>query len=286
MPGTGRWSTTKSTARSELDDTLGVYLINEGSGLALGLGFARKLGARPFDARDADRLQLYIPHLRCATRVMTERIAATSTAASLVDALHELDLALVVADPEARVLFANRSAETLLRDGRDVMTIDGKLSVHDRGSHQALRRAISTLAAQAGRALHLSVAIPRRTGDFGLQATVCAVAGSLAHGAAVFGGARTAIFINDPLKSYETPAEQMQRLYGLTTAEADVARRYAEVSDLRAIAEASGRSYETVRGHLKQVMGKVGVGRQADLVRVLAATAPPLRSEARQTASL
>ena len=86
------------------------------------------------------------------------------------------------------------------------------------------------------------------------------------------------VFLNDPLKSYELRAEQLQRLFGLTMAEADVARRYVENSDLRAIASEAGRSYETVRGHLKQVMQKLEVNRQADLVRILAASAPPLRA--------
>ena len=67
-----------------LDDTLGAYLINQTSRLALGLGFARELGSERFDESDAERLQPYVPHLRCATRVMTQRIAEASTAASLI----------------------------------------------------------------------------------------------------------------------------------------------------------------------------------------------------------
>ena len=258
-----------------LDDTLGVYLVNETSRLALGLGFAREIGATRFDEQDAERLQLYIPHLRCATRVMTERIAETATASSLVGVLDQIDLAIVITDPLAEIRFANRAANRLLRAASGVRRAGRKLAALEPETNRRLREAIFVHATHPERTERSNVTVPRE--GIGLQVTICAPAAGLNDGGEVFGGPRAAIFLNDPLKSYESRTEQLQRLFGLTLAEAEIARRYAETSDLRTIAAEAGRSYETVRSHLKQVMQKVEVNRQADLVRVLVASAPPLR---------
>jgi DNA-binding CsgD family transcriptional regulator len=65
-------------------------------------------------------------------------------------------------------------------------------------------------------------------------------------------------------------AEVLQGLFDLTPAEARVARGIGEGRTIEAIAEGFGLSRETVRSQLKAVLGKMGLGRQADLVGMLA----------------
>jgi DNA-binding CsgD family transcriptional regulator len=65
-------------------------------------------------------------------------------------------------------------------------------------------------------------------------------------------------------------AEVLQGLFDLTPAEARVARGIGEGRTIETIAEAFGLSRETVRSQLKAVLGKMGLGRQADLVGMLA----------------
>ena len=66
------------------------------------------------------------------------------------------------------------------------------------------------------------------------------------------------------------PAELLQGLFDLTPAEARVARGIGEGSTVEDIAESFGLSRETVRSQLKAVLGKTGLGRQADLAALLA----------------
>ena len=66
-------------------------------------------------------------------------------------------------------------------------------------------------------------------------------------------------------------AELLQGLFDLTPAEARVAREIGEGRTVDSIAEMFGLSRETVRSQLKAVLGKMGVGRQADLVAMLVA---------------
>ena len=56
-------------------------------------------------------------------------------------------------------------------------------------------------------------------------------------------------------------------VYGLTPAEARLASLVVDGHDPASAARALGVSANTVKYHLKTVFDKVGVGRQADLVR-------------------
>lgn len=86
----------------------------------------------------------------------------------------------------------------------------------------------------------------------------------------VFAGA-TALLVITPLTQPAAPAaEVLQGLFDLTPSEARVARGIGEGSTVDAIARAFGLSRETVRSQLKAVLGKAGLGRQADLVAILA----------------
>jgi DNA-binding CsgD family transcriptional regulator len=62
----------------------------------------------------------------------------------------------------------------------------------------------------------------------------------------------------------------LQGLFDLTPAEARVARGVGLAQPLDALASAQGVTYETVRSHLKQVLAKPGLSRQAELVSLLA----------------
>lgn len=70
-------------------------------------------------------------------------------------------------------------------------------------------------------------------------------------------------------------AELLQGLFDLTPAEARVAREIGEGRTVDTIAATFGLSRETVRSQLKAVLGKTGVGRQADLMAMLAAVEIP-----------
>ncbi len=65
----------------------------------------------------------------------------------------------------------------------------------------------------------------------------------------------------------------LARDYGLTPAECSVAAQLAEGLTVREIAACTGRSENTVRWHVRNLHSKLGVHRQADVVRlVLSAT--------------
>jgi DNA-binding CsgD family transcriptional regulator len=89
----------------------------------------------------------------------------------------------------------------------------------------------------------------------------------------VFGGAGSVVVVT-PVQPRAVPnAEVLQGLFDLTPAEARVARAIAAATRIVDIAGDLRISQETVRTQLKAVLGKTGVGRQADLVALLSGLA-------------
>lgn len=76
--------------------------------------------------------------------------------------------------------------------------------------------------------------------------------------------------VSDPSWAPELPARRLQRAFGWTEAEAEVAREIASGARLHEVAERRGVGIETVRTQLKSVFRKAGVSSQAALVRLLA----------------
>lgn len=82
---------------------------------------------------------------------------------------------------------------------------------------------------------------------------------------------RVLVLIRDPEAREMPEGAVLIRAFGLTPAEAAVCRRFATGKTLPEIADARGVSEGSTRQQLKAAMGKLGVGRQAELMRLLRA---------------
>lgn len=93
---------------------------------------------------------------------------------------------------------------------------------------------------------------------------------SLCAGGEDLFGASSILVITRVTPPAAPPAELLQGLFDLTPAEARVACGIGDGRTVEDISELFGLSRETVRSQLKAVLGKTGLGRQADLVALLA----------------
>lgn len=219
-----------------------------------------------------------LPHLRRALELRRRLRLAERRASSLEATLDRLAAAVFVVRADGGVVFANEAAEALLRAGGAVVLRHGRLAAGVAGEDRAIRQAVG--AACGARAVPAGpelLTASRRDGP--PLAVFVAPLPSVA--AAPVADRVAAVFVTDPALAPVAPPAWLQRLFGLTAAEADVAMRFVASGDLRAAAEESGRAYETARGQLKQVMAKMEVRRQAELARVVAAALSPLGTGAR-----
>jgi DNA-binding CsgD family transcriptional regulator len=90
-----------------------------------------------------------------------------------------------------------------------------------------------------------------------------------------------AIIVQDPSDPAPLPDDAFAELYGLTAAERRVLLKIAQGLAPHEIAEAFDVSLPTVKTHLQSLFSKTGTSRQADLVRLLMVSTPPVRSMTR-----
>jgi DNA-binding CsgD family transcriptional regulator len=77
------------------------------------------------------------------------------------------------------------------------------------------------------------------------------------------------LFVSDPERTIDPTADSLRQEFGLTAAEAAVAKEILNGRGLKVAARSLGVSPTTVRTHLTAVFSKTCTQRQAELVRVL-----------------
>jgi PAS domain S-box-containing protein len=87
------------------------------------------------------------------------------------------------------------------------------------------------------------------------------------------------VFMSDPENVPDLKESQLASLYGLTPAEARLARLLAQDLSLAEASEELGVSQHTVRTHIKRIFSKTTTERQSGLIRVLLSGPGPVNSD-------
>jgi DNA-binding CsgD family transcriptional regulator len=82
-------------------------------------------------------------------------------------------------------------------------------------------------------------------------------------------GPAVILFVTDPERPPAPEHDRLMQIYGLTATEAKVALSIAAGNDAPGTAHQLRVSTNTVHTHLRGIFRKLGINRQADLVRVL-----------------
>jgi DNA-binding CsgD family transcriptional regulator len=179
------------------------------------------------------------------------------TAVALVDA----DLALVTANRAADRLFSRNDGLRL--DGRQLHAATPEITA---ALLAALAAASAVARGERVEAGPSRIALPKPSGGRPLETRVVPLT------AAPPAGPRhpvAAIFIVDPDEIPAVPDAALAERYGLTPAEARVAKALAAGDTVRSIAESLRLTQDTTRWYVKQVLAKTGTARQAQLVHLL-----------------
>ncbi|HEY8566134.1 MAG TPA: hypothetical protein VIL65_11580 [Beijerinckiaceae bacterium] len=222
--------------------------------------FARRHALGPLGRADAERLDVLHPHLSRAAllsaRLGLERARATAQMLEL------LGLPAAVLSGSRRVLAANPRMEAMmpqvLQDRRQRATLS------DARADRLLGEALARLDAPGAAIGSLPLAAQ---GD---QPPIVAHLVPVRRDARDVLTSASAILVFTPVGT--TPvagAELIRALFDLTPAEARVARAVVHGGTVGSIAASVGVAPGTVRQQLKAVFAKTGVGRQADLTRLL-----------------
>jgi DNA-binding CsgD family transcriptional regulator len=242
-----------------------------------GWGFTcvhRSPAAGEFEAEKARLFTLVMPHLVRAAHfhhrlrhLTLEREAATL-------GLNQIETGVVFVDASARVVYANDAAANLVRAADGLFVDKSELKAIDPDASTSLRRLIARCAdrrfIESGPGGAVSV---RRGGRSPLHVMVAPVGAKGWQARETWPGMLSPVailIVNDPERERQMCRAHLRETYGLTPAEAEVALEIGRGGGRKAAAVRLAITSGTVRIHLQRIFDKVGVHRQAELVRLLA----------------
>ena len=242
----------------------------EPGGMLARLRFSRSRREPRFRVRERRLLEILTPHLRRAIEFYARLNRMASERDVYAGAVSQLSVASIILDEQGRLLTTNEVGRALLAQGDGLSLRDGRLHVEGREFNKELQAALATIirAQQQGEtSLVRALRVPRPAGrsDLGLVIRPVPVS-QWGEGQS---GPSAAVFISDPDLQESTSRQVLGELFALTPAEANLATLLARGLSLAQVSDAQNISQHTARAQLKSIFAKMGVSRQAELVRLV-----------------
>lgn len=221
-----------------------------------------------FSSQNVEALSRLAPHLERALLLHARCVTIDGVSQGLAAAMDRTHFGVVLLDGCGRIVHMNAIAGALLRQSRALQaTRDGLVA---RRLHE--NRALQVLVNEAlspGRSCNATtLRLHTRDGWPCMYLQVAPLYLPIDGITDQSSQVRAAVWIGTNANNAVCP-ETLQALYGLTTAESRTLARLVEGYTQAAIARLRSVSDETIRSQVKSVMGKLGVSRQADLVRIV-----------------
>ena len=252
----------------------GVIFDNSADGIpATAITTHRSLQAPPFSQQDRAWLKMLLPHMSRSLGLMYRVDSARLLKASLFGSLDALPLGVLLLNRRGQMVHANHAANLLLsrQDGLTCGTdglLDGCASTA--GDPRLADWLRTQSQPEAADVLHFADAflLQRQHGDGVYAVQCCPVAGAdvwQLQGQMV----GCVVLVSDPSALILPSLERLVTLYGLTPAQAKVARTLASGKGSKEVARELGISPHTVRTQTKDVYQKMRVHSQGDLMRAI-----------------
>jgi len=179
--------------------------------------------------------------------------------------LEKIDRGIVLLDVAGAVVDANSIGRQVIENGNGISVRSGRLAFADAAVDARFERLLKS-SAKADGAPRVIAASVKRAGSATCRVLIAPLLPDGGHAEA----AAYIAVIYAPSEQREITAEVLLEIYGLTRAQADVARRLYAGLSVEETATELGLSLNTVRTHLKQIFSKCEVQSQAELLHALA----------------
>lgn len=231
------------------------------------LSVQRSRAAGHVDTTEVEALKKIAPHAVAAFELW-ERLQSVSVQTRLIaDALEALDAGVLMLDEQGRLIFVNPAGAALLAAGGPFVRAGDSIGAADAAQRTQLVEAIAAARTQAGDA---SSATPARMTLSSADGRRFALKLRPMPEFIRLDETRQSgvIVIAEPVRPLST-VDEVQRLLGLTAAEAALALSLADGNRPRDYARAHGVSINTVRTHLASLREKLEAKSQTQIVAKL-----------------
>jgi len=241
--------------------TMGATLGVQGATRVI-LGLMRDRAAGPFSAEEVAHGRRLLPHLRRACSLMLRTWEGADRQHLGAIALEHTHLGLLLLAGDGQLLHANGRAESLLRGQALLRLQSGRLRATDPQADARLQAAVKAVVAGAA-PRHVMLRVP------GGDTAWVTVMRPPADPAAMSPASRVLCLVAAGGRRL-APVEQLVEAFGLSPAEARVARDLTQGGTLDDCARAAGLSRNTVKSQLASVLAKMGLSNQRELIRLMA----------------
>lgn len=232
------------------------------------LSLQRAVGQPAFTREELNRLLPALPHIQRAIAIRARLQAAARDATLGKRLLDSLQLPIMVAQADGRVLMVNARAEGVMTRHPRLAVRGGALQLRGSGA-TTLQQLLRDACGASGPAVAGSMKLWTPSHELALQIVVTPLPARLQQ-VHEWGRPLALVMLEDPGAPDVQPDAALRQIYGLTAAQARVAALLARGAAPADIAQQLGVSIFTVRAHLKSVFEKTGARRQLDLMRELA----------------
>lgn len=184
--------------------------------------------------------------------------------------LDQLGIGIAVVDRACNVRYANRQAANLLASAEALKQVDGRICAMSSAESEQLRAAVARACFRADTRVDTveSLALKSRQRDAKWPLVVCP--GPRAPGrTGQVPVSQALLLFTEPRLARSCISATVNQLYRLTGAEARVVEGILDGLALKRIAAKHDVAVHTVRTQLNSIFAKVGVNRQAELVRTM-----------------
>ena len=227
------------------------------------------------DLKMRRRMALIAPHLRRAAlmrRTIDQKVDEATTFAGIFD---NLSAGLFLIDAAGHIVHANAAGRGILATDDFLRSIGGRLTARDAKINRTLHAAFADRNALEIRGNGTTLPLSAEDGQ-------CHVAHILSLGRAtrsrtgVQSTVVAAVLVCRAVLEIPSSPEILQRAYHLTPTELRVLLAIVDVGGIPQVATALGVADSTIKTHVGRLFAKTGVGRQADLVKLVAGFCTPL----------
>ncbi len=253
-----------------IEYSLSVTLPEE-EGTTTGLAIMRWEDGQAFTQEECDLLSELTPHLRRAIDLQKRFVKSDFANRTALEVLDHIPTGIIVCDRHGCVNFSNSVADEIIgrKDGISIIQETVALNNQDQNSelYQYIRYALEQALSndiQPGQTFSIS----RQNEDENYSVLVSTLWGNhVKLGIGVLDEPMAVLFVTDPDRPQEAPAELLQRLYGLTPSEARLTEYLISNNSLDEASFRAGITLSTARQYLKSIFLKTETDRQTALVK-------------------
>ena len=217
-----------------------------------------------WSSRQVETIERLLPHLRQFIRVRQALVDAEALGSSLTTLLGNTGMGVIQLDRLGRIVEANDEAGDLLRRHDGLIDRTGFLHATLSSDDETLQKTLAgALPPFGGQGVSGSLAVTRRLLAPGLAVHISPV--SEGRRDSVTRRVAALVLVVDPLRRATVDPALVAATWGLTPAESHVVVLLAQGKTVRDISVETGRNETTIKWHLRNIFGKYGVSRQADL---------------------